>query len=132
MYACLFSSVPVASAASDPRDGMSNGPTEIQCGFVNGQIVDRSPEFQLIAVGAAFVAVVTSTAQVDGERATPRARRAVDGAWSTELVPKASDRLEAETIEHLLHRDLGTQPGEVDPGHGFLPAPVFAHRRTAE
>ncbi len=47
-------------------------------------------------------------------------------------VAEESDRLEAETIEHLLHRDLGTQPGEVNPGHGFLPAPVFAHRRTAE
>jgi len=35
------------------------------------------------------------------------------------LVPRSSDGLKAELPQHLLHRDLGTQPVKVDAWHGF-------------
>jgi hypothetical protein len=113
---------------------MAKGSTEVECGLVQGQVVDRGPQFQVIAVAVAFVAVVTPTAHVDRERPTPRRRGAVDGARAAELVSQASDRLEAETGQHLLHRDLGPQSGEVDPRHDVLPIAVelSTRSRTAE
>jgi hypothetical protein len=43
----------------------------------------------------------------------------VDWAWPVKLVPRSSDGLKAELPQHLLHRDLGTQPVKVDAWHGF-------------
>ena len=48
-----------------PRDVVSKSPTKIQRGLVNGQMVDRSPQFQVVSVTAAFVTVVTPATQVD-------------------------------------------------------------------
>jgi len=117
-YRCLFSSVPAKSATGDPRNVVAESPTKIQRGIVNGQMVDRSPQFQLVAVAVAFVAVVASAAQVDGEGSAPQRRRSVNGAWPVKLVPQSIDGLEAELPQYMPHRDLGTQPGEVDAGHG--------------
>ena len=67
-YRCLFSSVPPVSAARHPWDGVAESLAEVQCGFVDGQVVDGGPEFQEVSVALAFVAVVSTAGQVHGER----------------------------------------------------------------
>jgi hypothetical protein len=115
---------------------MPKSSTEVQRGLVDGQIMDRGPEFQGVAVAVALVTVVSPMTQVDRERPTPRRGRAVDGARSAELVAPAGGWLEAEASQHLLHRDLGTQPGEVDSRHDALavsagrPCPLEESGRT--
>ena len=56
--------------ASDPRDFATEDVTEVEGSFVDRQLVNRCPQFQLIALTVTFVAGVSSGAQVHGESAT--------------------------------------------------------------
>jgi hypothetical protein len=49
----------------------------------------------------------------------------VDRAWSAQLISTASDRLKVQSPQYLLHRDLGAQAVEVNPGHGLPLARVL-------
>ena len=66
-YRCLFSAVPIgmgASPAVNPGDFTGQGTAYIHGGVVQRQLVDRRPEFQLIAATVALVAVVSSVGQI--------------------------------------------------------------------
>ena len=49
-------------------DFTGQGTAQVQSGVVEGELVDRRPEFELVATAVALVAVVASLGQVDRER----------------------------------------------------------------
>ena len=63
-YRCLFSSVPVVLPTFDPRDVTAEVITKVHGCFVDRQLVNGCPEFQLIALAVTLVAVVSPGGQV--------------------------------------------------------------------
>ena len=55
----LFCSCSI-SPSPDPGDFTTEGVAKVTGGFVHGELVDRCPKFQLIAVTLALVAIVSS------------------------------------------------------------------------
>ena len=52
--------IPVGLPPFDPRDFLAENLTKVQSGFVERQLVNRCPEFQLITMTVTLVAVVSS------------------------------------------------------------------------
>jgi hypothetical protein len=102
------------SPAFDPGNVLAEGATEVDRGLVDGQSMDGGPQFQLVSVALAFVAVVPSGFEVDGERATAGRRRAVNGTGSMQLVSGLTGRHEAELVQYVFGADCGAQRLVVD------------------
>jgi len=56
----------------------------------------------------------------------------MQGATPVPLMARAAGWLEAKQAEHLLHRDFGAKPVEVDPWHGSLSTPKNARGRRRQ
>ena len=61
--------VPRGWSVDHPGDAVPQGVTEVDHRVIEGLLLDGGPEFKLIAVTVAFVAVVSLAAQVGGEGA---------------------------------------------------------------
>ena len=117
----------------------AEGLAQVLCGFAQRQSVDGGPEVQDVALGAALGAEAAEDVllQVDGERPAAGVRRAVYRARAAALGSPAAEAIQVSQVpQHLLHRDLAAERGEVDPrrplgraaglaaGAAFLQLPV--------
>ena len=103
--------------AFDPGDVSTEGATEVARGLVDRESMHGCPQLQLVSVALAFVAVLSSGLQVDGQRATASGCRAVNGTGSMQLISGLTRRHEAELVQYVLHRDFVAQRIEVDARH---------------
>ena len=110
----------LCSPACDPGDGSSEGSTEIDGGIVDREPVDLGPEFELVSLALALVAVVPSGAEIHRERSASAGGGLVYRARPTPLVAKAAGGCEVDQLQDLLHGDLVAKRVEVDSGHGRL------------
>ena len=69
----------------------------------SGRASGRCPEFELVAVTVATMAVVPAQVHVHGEAGSWTRRTARQGAAAVPLIAPATVRLEAEQLEDLLH-----------------------------
>ena len=112
---------------------MSESAAKIDNSCVNWKLRDCGPEFKVISLAVALVAVVPPRTHVHRERPAGGGGGSVHGARSVPLVSGSSGWFEAELRQDLLHRDLGAQFVEVDSGHGrfsFWCVTVEERRRT--
>ena len=119
-YRCLFSSVCLCSPACDPGDGPSEGSTEIDGGGVDWEPVDLGPEFELVSLALALVAVVPSGAEIHRERSASDRGGLVYGTRPTPLIAQAAGGCEVDQLQDLLHGDLVAKLVEIDSWHGRL------------
>jgi hypothetical protein len=91
---------------------------EVNHGWVDVAVVGGGPEFKLVALTSAAVAVVTFVTNVDGEDATTWGRVVVQRTWSIPLTAPATCWSEADQLQNLLHGDFRSQLLEVDSRHG--------------
>ncbi len=99
---------------------MSESAAKIDGSRVNWKPGDGGPEFKVIALAVALVAVVPSGAQIHRERPAGSGGGSVHRARSVPLQSGSAGGLEAEQIQDLLHRDVSAQFVEVDSRHGRL------------
>lgn len=88
-------------------------------GFVRGKPVDGTPEIEDVASGCArrMETLENVLAQVNGKRAVFGTLGAVDRTGPAALLAPATQAAEvAQVAQHLFHRDLAAQMGEVDRG----------------
>ena len=110
----------LVSASLNPGDFVAEGAAKVNGGFIHGELVDHCPEFQLISVTLALVAVISSAVQVHRKRSTAAGRRTVDRARSVQLVSGSTRWLEAKLVQYLFHPDLSAEHVEVDTRHDHL------------
>lgn len=101
----------------DPGHVSPQRGTEVDGCWMQRQTGGRCPEFELVAVTAATMAVVAADCQIHREarlfaRGAPRQRTA-----SVPLITSVTGGFEVEQLEYLLDTDFHTQPVEVDAGH---------------
>jgi hypothetical protein len=84
----------------------------------SGSFCGSRPELKLVAVAAAPMAIVAAQRHVHRERAAMARRGGGQRTASLPLHPRSFRGLEAEQVQHLLHRDLPANCLEVDTGHG--------------
>ncbi len=108
------------STASDPGDLAPQSPAEVDRSPMERHLCGCGPQFELVPVAVTAMAVVAAERHVHGEGATTFGWRRMQGTATIPLRARATYRLKREQVEHLLHRDLGTQPVEVDAGHGTV------------
>jgi len=105
--------------ASNPGDFSSQRATKIDHRWVQFPLGEGCPQFQLVALAVALVAMVATDRHVYREVPAAIGRGFVQGTSSVPLVARSLGWLEAEQGQNLLHRDLTAKPFEVDSGHGF-------------
>ena len=105
------------SAAMHPGNFLARAATEIEGCLMQRQLGGSRPQLKLIALAVAAMATVTTDRHVHGEASMTSGRGFVQGTTSVPLVARSLAGLEAEQVEHLLHRDLCAKPVEVDPWH---------------
>jgi hypothetical protein len=111
----------------------AQGGAQVDGRWIEGQATERRPQFDLVAIRVATMAVVPSRRHVHRE-----ARRAIGGAVSQRttpvpLVTTAAGGLEAEQLEGLLHCDLGTYRVKIRTRHeGVSPDPPVIRRSKTE
>ena len=103
-----------------PGDFHAQCATEIDRRLIEGQLGGSRPQLKLIALAVAAMATVTTDRHVHGEATMTTGPGFVQGTTSVPLVARSLARLEAEQVEHLLHRDLRAKLVEVDPWHDLL------------
>ena len=101
---------------------MSQSVAKIDGGWVDWQLRDSGPEFDLIPVAVALMAVIPAGAQIHRERGAAGGSRSVHGTRSMPLVAGPAARYEAELIQDLLDRDLGAKLVEIDARHEVPPS----------
>ncbi len=94
--------------------------TKIDCSLIQRLPCESGPEFKLVAVTMTAMTIVTTGCHVHREAPTILGRAVVQWTTSIPLIARLSGGLEPDHVEHLLHRDLGAKPIEVDSWHGFL------------
>jgi len=109
----------VSSPAPNPGNVSTERSTEIDRSWMQGQLGSGSPQFELVALTATPVATVTTDCHIDREGSITARRGIIERTTSVPLIARSTRWLEREQIENILHRDLGSQPVEVDPGHGL-------------
>ena len=97
---------------------MSESAAKIDGGWVNWKAGDGGPEFKVISLAVALVAVVPSGAQIHRERPAGSGGGSVHRARAVPLQSGLTGGLEVEQIQNLLHRDVSAQFVEVDSRHG--------------
>ena len=80
---------------------------------------DVRPEFELVALTTALVAVVAVHRDVYRERSPMLGFRFVQRTISVPLISSTTNRLEADQVKNLFHADLATESIEVDAWHGW-------------
>ena len=105
--------------ASDPGDFSSESVAEIDHRRVQLFLRDGGPEFQLVALAVALVAVVTAGRDVDGEVSGTVGGGAMHGTATVPLIAGPLGGLEGEQVEDLFHGDFAAEAVEVDSGHVF-------------
>ena len=108
------------STALDPGNLASQSSAQIDRRLMQRQFAGRRPQLQRVPVTVTAMAVIAAEGHVHGEAATPPGRGLMQGTAAVPLRARTSRRLEGEQVEDLLHRDLGTEPVEVDPWHGVV------------
>ena len=103
--------------APDPRHFLTERRAEVDGCWMQRQALRSRPEFELVAVTVATMAVVSIQRNVHGEAWPLTRRTARQGAASVPLVAPTTVRFKAEKLEYLLDRNFGTQLVEVNPGH---------------
>jgi hypothetical protein len=105
---------------ADPREFQAQRVAEIDRRLIERQLGGSRPQLELIALAVATMATVTTDRHVHGEATMTTGPGFVQGTTSVPLVAGSPARLEAEQVEHLLHRDLRAKLVEVDPRHDFV------------
>jgi len=100
--------------ASDPGDFSSESVAEIDHRRVQLFLRDGGPEFQLVALAVALVAVVTAGRDVDGEVSGTVGGGAMHGTATVPLIAGPLGGLEGEQVEDLFHGDFAAEAVEVD------------------
>src|SRR5271166_1569717 len=118
------------SPTLDPGNLVPQSLAQINRRPMQRQFAGCSPQFQRVAVTVTVMAVVAAEGHVHGEAATTFGRGLMQGTAAIPLRARASRRLEGEQVEYLRHRDLGTEPVEVDPWHGVVLTQSRILRRT--
>jgi hypothetical protein len=98
--------------ASDPGDVSAKGVAEFDHGGVQLGLGEGGPEFQLVALAAAFVAAVAPLGDVDGEVSGTSGGGAVQGASSVPLVAGTAEGLTGRgtaggVFARVMHEDDG-------------------------
>lgn len=118
------------------RRGDASGVAEVSCGGVQGKLVDRGPEIEVIAGTATAEAAEDVPFDVHGENVRLKTRsrearrvwaRSVNRARAAKLGTAPTHRLEAEQVQHVAHRDPLAKGAIVDAGHGGS-----VHRQAAD
>ena len=107
---------PVRSPALDPGHVPAERLAQIDCGFVDRLDVYGSPKFELVSLAVALVAVVSTFGEIDRKRPAGR-RTSMDGTRTVQLLAMPTGRFPSQPLEHLAHRDLASQPIEIDSWH---------------
>jgi len=121
----LLSTVFGAATSTRPRRWTSLNPehfspqrgAEVDRRGIELQASGGCPEFELVAVMAATMAVVPAQGHIDREGRTARRKTSRQGAGPVPLIASAAAGFEAQQFQHLPHRNFRTQPVEVDTGH---------------
>jgi hypothetical protein len=93
---------------NDPRNFSAENVTELDGRRIQTLASECGPEFQLIAVAVAAVAVIPARGDVDGEGAFSMGSGFVQRACPIPLITRPTRGYEVHGIENLLHGDLGT------------------------
>src|SRR3990172_12174620 len=104
----------------EPRNVSAELLAELDGGGMEWHPGGLGPEFELIAVAVAGVAVVAAAGDVHGERTWTLPRGFVEWTWSVPLVGSAMRRFEAEQAQDLFHGHFGAQPIEIDTRHRLI------------
>ena len=113
------------SPAAYPGDFQTECAAKMHDGRMQRELGGSRPQLKLIAMAMTLMAVVAGGSHVHGEGSRATGRGTVQGAGSVPLLARSLGRLEAQQVQHLLHRDLTAKPVEVDPWHNiFLLGPV--------
>ena len=95
--------------ASDPGDFSSESVAEIDRRRVQLFLRDGGPEFQLVALAVALVAVVTAGRDVDGDVSGTVGGGAMHGTATVPLIAGPLGGLEGEQVEDLFHGDFAAE-----------------------
>jgi hypothetical protein len=93
---------------------------QVDRGGIQGELVGLCPEGELIAPAAAFVAIVAAHRDVYGKRSPMLGLGLVQRAVAVPLIAPMMNGLEPQQVEYLRHRDLGSEPVEVNTWHGLI------------
>ena len=82
----------------------------------------RGPQVQMVAITVTAMAVVATECHVHREATTTLGPGFMQGTAAIPLLARPTGGLEPQQVQHLFHRDLSTQPLEVDAWH--VPSPL--------